>query len=128
MLDAIDGVRQSHGLPALRDSGSLSRSAEHWSQGMLSRGSFGHGARISAPGNWASLGENLSLSFGWRTNVGSVLRGWMRSPAHRSVLLNPKYRYAGVGAARGRFRGKKATAWTLHLGKPSRGRRVRQRV
>jgi uncharacterized protein YkwD len=123
MLGAIDGVRRAHGLPALRDSGALNHSAENWSQAMLSNGRFGHGSRISAPGNWKNLGENLSLSFGWRANPGGVLRGWMSSPAHRSVILNSSYRYAGVGAARGRFRGRKATAWTLHVGRPANGRR-----
>ena len=127
LLDAIDGVRRANGLPALRDSGQLNRSAERWSQSMISNGSFGHGARISVPGNWTNLGENLSLTFGQST-PGSVLRGWMNSPAHRAVILNPSYRYAGVGSASGRFRGRRATAWTLHVGRRAKGRRKMRRI
>ena len=127
LLGAIDDVRLSHGLPALRDSGELNRSAERFAQGIISSGRFGHGAHISVPGNWSHLGENLSLTFGSR-GAATVVRGWMNSPAHRAVILNPSFRYAGVGSASGRFRGRKATAWTLHVGKPAKGRRKMRRV
>ena len=127
MLDAIDRTRQAHGLAPLRDSGTLSRSAESYSSHMLRSGFFGHRARISVPGNWSHVGENLAMTLGGGPSVGTVLRGWLRSPAHRRVLLGPVYRAAGVGCVQGRFRGRRATAWTLHVGKPGRGSGRRHR-
>ena len=127
MLDAIDRTRQAHGLAALRDSGTLSRSAESYASYMLRSGFFGHRARISVPGNWSHVGENLAMTLGGGPSVGTVLRGWLRSPAHRRVLLGPVYRAAGVGCVQGRFRGRRATAWTLHVGKPGGGRGRRHR-
>ena len=128
MLDAIDRMRQSQGLAPLRDSGTLSHSAESYSRYMLEADFFGHRARISVPGNWSHVGENLAMTLSARAKVGPVLRGWLRSPAHRRVLLSPVYRAAGVGCAKGRFRGRRATAWTLHVGKPARGPRRRHRA
>ncbi len=128
MLDAIDRARQSRGLAPLRDSGTLSRSAEHYSRYMLEADFFGHRARISVPGNWSHVGENLAMTLGGGAKPGAVLRGWLRSPHHRHILLSPVYRAAGVGCAKGRFRGHRATAWTLHVGKPAGGKRRRHRA
>jgi uncharacterized protein YkwD len=128
MLDAIDRARQARGLAPLHDSGTLSRSAEGYSRYMLEADFFGHRARISVPGKWSHVGENLAMTLGGGPKVGSVLSGWLRSPAHRRVLLSPVYREAGVGCAKGRFRGSRATAWTLHVGKPAGGKRRRHRA
>ena len=127
MLDAIDRARQAHGLAPLRDSGALNRSAEGYARYMLEKDFFGHQARVSVPGNWSHVGENLAMTLGGGPKVGSVLRGWLRSPMHRRILLSPVYRAAGVGCAKGRFRRSRATAWTLHVGKPAGGKRRRHR-
>ena len=128
MLDAIDRARQARGLGPLQDSGTLNRSAEGYARYMLKADFFGHRARISVPGNWSHVGENLAMTLGGGPKVGTVLSGWLRSPAHRRILLSPVYSQAGVGCAKGRFRGSRATAWTLHVGKPSSGRRNRRRA
>ncbi len=128
MLDAIDRARQARGLAALHDSGTLNRSAERYSSYMIRADFFGHHARISVPGNWSHVGENLAINLGGGPKVGSVLSGWLRSPAHRRILLSPLYRAAGVGCVKGRYRGHRATAWTLHVGKPAGGKRRRHRA
>lgn len=48
-------------------------------------------ARVPRP--WS--GENAALGSGAR----SVVNGWMNSPGHRSNMLNPRWRYIGVGFA-----------------------------
>lgn len=128
MLDAIDRARQSRGLAPLRDSGALNRSAENYSRYMIQADFFGHRARISVPGDWSRVGENLALTLGGGAKPGAVLRGWLRSPNHRHILLSRGYRAAGVGCAKGRFRGRRATAWTLHVGEPAAGKRRRHRA
>ena len=118
MLDAIDEMRRGHGLPAWRDSGDLNDSARRYSEQMLARDYFGHLARIRTSGHWAWRGENLAMYYTWGIRVGSIVRGWMNSPAHRHVLLSSRFRYAGVGFARGRMGGRLATTVTLHTGRP----------
>jgi uncharacterized protein YkwD len=54
-------------------------------------------------GHW-TIGE--TLAFTRERDPGWVVRAWLSSPSHRSVLLNPRYEEIGVGAARGApFRG-----------------------
>jgi uncharacterized protein YkwD len=117
LLDGIDEIRAAHGLPALRDSDALGRSAERHSRYMLAHNRFGHLSRIHAEGSWSALGENLAMHWGWTSSVGWVLHAWMHSPHHRAVLLGRRYRYAGVGYARGRLGGSRSTMWTLQCGR-----------
>ena len=118
MLGAINHVRQAHGLATLRPSGNLSASARSYSAYMLARDYFGHMSRIRASwSNWGFVGENLAMYPGWGTRVGSIVRDWMHSPAHRQVLLNPRFRAAGIGYARGKMGRSRATTVTLHVGR-----------
>ena len=118
MLAGINQARAANGLPALRHSGNLSASAGRYSRYMLARDYFGHLSRIHASwSRWSWLGENLAMYPGWGTRVGSIVRAWLHSPAHRSVMLGTRYRFAGVGYAHGRMGGRRATTVTLHVGR-----------
>jgi uncharacterized protein YkwD len=117
LLEEVDEIRRAHGLPALRDSEALSRSAARHSRFMLAHDRFGHAGSIRAEGHWSAVGENLAMRWGWTSSVGWVLRGWMRSSKHRAVLLSPRFRYAGAGYARGRLGRSRSTMWTLHCGR-----------
>jgi uncharacterized protein YkwD len=95
----IDEQRRSRGLPALRESSRLNRSAQGWTNTMVALRDFSHGvdfaARISAVGfQWSSAGENIATGF--RTPA-AVVGGWMASPAHCQNVLNPTYREVGTG-------------------------------
>jgi uncharacterized protein YkwD len=118
MLAGINQARARQGLPALRHSGDLGASARRYSRYMLARDYFGHASRIRASWRrWSWVGENLAMYPGWGTRVGSVLRDWLRSPAHRRVILSTRFRAAGVGYARGRMGARQATTVTLHAGR-----------
>lgn len=41
------------------------------------------------------VGENVAYGY---TTVGTLLKAWMDSPAHRANILEPRYRQLGVGA------------------------------
>ena len=118
LLDLIDDSRRAHDLPALRDSVSLCRSARRYSRFMLARDFFGHVATIRASGRFRWRGEALAAYSGWRLRPRRVLRLWLRSPAHRALVLSRRMRFAGVGAMRGRLGRRRTTVWTLHLGRP----------
>jgi uncharacterized protein YkwD len=118
MLAGINHARASHGLAALRRSGNLSASARRYSNYMLARDYFGHMSRIRASwSRWSWVGENLAMYPGWGTRVGSIVRGWLHSPAHRHVMLNPRFRAAGIGYVHGRMGRRRTTTVTLHVGR-----------
>jgi uncharacterized protein YkwD len=116
VLRLIDSARQSHGLPPLRDSDSLCRSARRHSGYMVAHNYFGHLGRIRASRRFRRRGEALAMYSGWRMRPHRVLRLWLNSPPHRALVLSRGMRFAGVGGRRGRLRGRRSTVWTLHVG------------
>jgi uncharacterized protein YkwD len=118
LLAGVNQARVSHGVAPLRYSRNLARSASGYSHYMLARNYFGHLSRIRASwSRWSWVGENLAMYYGWGTRVGSIVRGWLNSPPHRRVMLDPRFRSGGVGLAHGRMAGRRATTVTLHVGK-----------
>lgn len=117
MTNEINKVRARNGLPALRHSRSLDRSANRYSHFLMRRNFLGHMSRIRASSRFSRLGETLALHRGWRARVRSTVRRWMHSPSHRRALLSPGFRWAGAGKARGRFGRMRATIWTVQLGR-----------
>jgi uncharacterized protein YkwD len=98
----IDQQRRERGLPALAENARLNRSAQGWTDTMVSHRDFSHGAdfaaRISAVGfQWSSVGENIATGF---NTPAAVVRGWMASTGHCQNILNPRFRYVGTGVSR----------------------------
>jgi uncharacterized protein YkwD len=95
----INRERHAFGLPALHENARLNRSAQGWTNTMVSFRAFGHGAdfasRISAVGfRWSSVGENIATGF---ATPASVVSAWMASTGHCQNILNPTYRAVGTG-------------------------------
>jgi uncharacterized protein YkwD len=95
----VNEQRAAHRLPPLRDSPLLDRSAQGWTNTMVSSGSFTHGAdfgsRISATGfHWSSAGENIATGY---TTPSAVVTAWMGSAPHCQNILNPTYANVGTG-------------------------------
>ena len=116
MLAKINSYRASHGLPKVRKSKSLTRSAERYSWKQMRAGYFGHANRIQASSNYRRLGEILAWSQGTSARVSSTFRMWLNSGGHRAVIVDRNFRYVGAGRASGNFRGGKATIWTVQFG------------
>jgi len=117
MLKRINKARANHGLPKLRFSPSLQRSATRYSRKMMRSGYFGHSSRIQASGKYRTLGEILEAHYIRKPMVAYAARNWMNSSSHRSVILSRSFRVAGAGFAMGRYQGKPATMWTMHFGR-----------
>jgi uncharacterized protein YkwD len=99
VLCLVNKQRTSRGLPALHASAKLDRSAQSWTNTMVSEDSFTHGddfsARISADGfDWSEAGENIAS--GYATPV-DVVSAWMASPGHCRNILDPQYGSVGTG-------------------------------
>lgn len=116
----INQQRVSRGLPALLESPELNRSAQSWSDWMVSNSQFTHGSdfssRISAVGyDWQAAGENIATGFG---TPREVVTAWMASPDHCRNILDPSFRDVGTGvnpAPVPGFAGSPAT-WTQDFG------------
>jgi uncharacterized protein YkwD len=115
LVEAVNRARRQRGLPALRASRDLHRSARRFAASVRRRGVLAHGPAIAAPARFRVRGENLALTHGLHVQL--VVRLWLRSPGHRAVMLSPRMRWAGAGASSGRFRGAPATVWVLHVGR-----------
>jgi uncharacterized protein YkwD len=98
------GGRYYRPAPPLRLHAGLSRAARKWARYMVHTGRFAHSIdgsgfakRIMAVCGRTAMAENLSGNRSARDTV----RRLMRSPGHCRNIMNPTYRYIGIGKAAG---------------------------
>ena len=110
----VNARRRAHGRRPLSWSGRLGLAAERYSLDMVARRFFAHvspdGAtlvgRVRRTGylrgarSWM-LGEDIGWAEDPIATASSIVRSWMHSPPHRSVLLDRRFRHVGVGVAAG---------------------------
>lgn len=116
----INRQRHARGLPALRENGRLNRSAQGWTNTMVSDRAFGHGAdfasRITSVGfRWSSAGENIATGF---PTPAQVVRAWMASTGHCQNILNPTFSFVGTGVDDKSATGSSAGTWTNDFALP----------
>jgi uncharacterized protein YkwD len=123
----LNDARVNHGLPRLHGSGALGRSAQHWTDVMVSGGSLSHGsnvgARVSAAGfRWSNVGEIVGAGYG---TPRQIVQAWMQSPTHCQVILDPTFADVGTGVARHAVAGyaNRGGTWTADFALAS-GRRA----
>jgi uncharacterized protein YkwD len=116
----INHERHHRGLPGLRESSRLNRSAQGWTNVMVTHRDFSHGAdfasRISAVGfDWSNVGENIATGY---TTPARVVKAWMASKGHCQNILNPQYRDVGTGVSGASIAGHSTLAgtWTQDFG------------
>jgi len=109
LLQAMNDVRQAHGVAPLRIDTRLQRAARGHSRAMLQTDTFAHGAfaaRIRRLGVRARrVGENLAWAVGPLAEAHAIVNVWLARPEHRANLLRPGYRTVGVGIRIGTFEG-----------------------
>lgn len=88
LLDVANATRARYGLPALK----LDTNLEAGSQYQASFCS-----RIGGLQHAAGYAEILAQNY---QGIETALNQWINSPAHRALLLNGAYRFAGVGMVR----------------------------
>jgi len=108
VFDLANLQRRLHHLPPLEWSSALADQARLQSANMMERGFFSHvdpvrgelSKRLNSAGvRWSRCGENIYRESGMEDPAGQAVEGWMKSPAHRSSLLDPLFTAAGVGIA-----------------------------
>ena len=126
---AVNEERRHHGLGALSLERALGEAAGRHSADMVRRGYFSHRSPSGAgPADRArragyprrrtrwSVGEALAWGTGRLGSATAVVRGWMGSPKHRSIILMRGVEHVGVGAARGVPQGGSGRTVTLMVG------------
>jgi uncharacterized protein YkwD len=117
----INQVRARHGLPPLKSSGRLARAADGHSRDMLRTDFFAHQSsdgtsfdrRVRSYAHARTVGENLAMLPGVRRAAGKVVSMWLRSAAHRQILMSGRFRRVGVAKRSGQLGGQKATVYTV---------------
>jgi uncharacterized protein YkwD len=129
LFRAINSVRASHGLRPIVTSPGLRAAARRHSLDMLWRGYFAHTSPTGSTlthrvvrsgfvtyGQWWA-GETLAWGSGSYGDPGAVVKAWLKSPAHRPILLSSRYHFVGIGRAYGTFLGHTGAAvWTVDWG------------
>jgi uncharacterized protein YkwD len=125
----INEQRTERGLPALRAARKLNRSAQRWTNAMVSSGHFGHGdftRRFAAVRyDWQNAGENIATGY---PSPRRVVAAWMASAEHCRNILDPSFRDVGTGERPVPVRGwaTRPATWTqdfgLRTGQPGRSR------
>ena len=134
VIQELNAIRAAHGLPRLKRSNALRRSAVGHSVAMATVGFFTHESQDGTPfwrrvqqaygprtKGW-TVGENLAMFGGAEPSALDIVEAWMASPPHRANLLRSLFREAGVGvvfnpAAGGVFGGEPTWVVTLDVGR-----------
>jgi uncharacterized protein YkwD len=129
----IDHLRVESGLPRLRRSVALRRSAIYKARRIAACKEFSHHpcgdelgvpfqeAQLTRHGRW-TVGEDLAWGVGQGATARAIIAKWLRSPTHRRVLLTRSFSHLGVRRRRlgMRHAPRGAVLWVVHLGRPSR--------
>jgi uncharacterized protein YkwD len=115
-------IRAAHGLPRLRSSRALARSADYHSWDMLRANFFAHPSsngdsmakRVTSFRRAKRVGEVLAWipTTSGRGQAARVVRMWMASAPHRASLLTGTFTRVGVGRRTGALGGQTATVFT----------------
>jgi uncharacterized protein YkwD len=112
----INGARSANGLAPLQRSPALTHSSRRYAGSLMDSQWFGHASAIQASGRFRRLGEVLAMHGGRALRAAATVRGWMASPGHRSLILNPGFGYAGGATGKGMFGGRRTVIWVVQLG------------
>jgi len=99
LLARINAARAARKLPILRVAPGYTDVARRWSAKLAKRNVLAHNpnarAQLEAAGGagWRVLGENV----GFGGDADSLFEAYWNSPPHRANILNPTYRYIGIG-------------------------------
>jgi len=107
-IRAVREARRERGLSPLSVSDALTRVARGHSEEMALRGFFDHvtpegqtvGDRVEAAGlRYSRVGENLHSNRNVEDPIATAVEAWLKSPAHRGLMLSDEYLKTGIGVA-----------------------------
>lgn len=96
LLLLINAARERSGVAPLRLAERLSDDAERHTRAMIRRDRLFHTedlASVLRPYRWRVSGEVVGCAL----RLHGLVRAWLGSPEHRSILLDPRFRRVGLG-------------------------------
>lgn len=117
VLAEINSFRAAHGVAPVRTSFSLARSAGRYGEHILRTNRPHHHRYVWANRRFRLAGENIAWEQGGRRDPAHVVQLWAASASHRRVMLDPRFRWGGVGREYGSLGSRRATVWVMHLGR-----------
>jgi uncharacterized protein YkwD len=103
VLRRVNTVRRAHDLQPLRARACPDRYAERWTRHMARQQDFQHQSLDGLLRDCAEVAAGENIAVGYPTSK-AVTRAWMHSSGHRANILNPNYRWIGIGAYRAHHR------------------------
>ena len=125
----VNAQRAAHGMRPMRASADLRRAADRHAVDMVRRRYFDHvspeggtmaqrvkrAGYLSGARRWA-LGENIGWGSGSAASAAGIVDAWMKSPGHRAVILDRRFREVGLGVAGGVPHGGSGATFVLDAG------------
>jgi hypothetical protein len=95
MLDLVNGLRSSRGIPALTVDPTLTAAAQQWSIHMAAAGTLSHNANLTSmvPPGWTRIAENV----GTGGSLNAVFNALVASPPHYANMTDPAFTLTGIG-------------------------------
>jgi uncharacterized protein YkwD len=119
VVELFNEHRAAHGLAPLAADAKLAEVAAEHSADMLRRGYFAHNdehgswdARIRRSVQRHEVGEILAFGSGDFATPAGLVKSWMASPEHRTIILTPDLRRVGLGVATGTYEGENGVSLT----------------
>lgn len=110
ILDLVNEERRKRRLTSLVWDSKLASLARSYSSKMARENFFGHKDKQGSTliqrakdfniTNWSGIGENLYSCKGYDDPTEPAVSGWMKSPGHRSNMLNNSWKSTGIGIAK----------------------------
>jgi uncharacterized protein YkwD len=119
VIGLINRVRVRAGVRRLRVDGRLARAAHDHTTEMIESNYFGHsstsgasfGKRLNRYTTAARVGENIGYVAG-AAPAPKIVRMWMNSAGHRTMILEASFRSVGVGGRGGLLGSRRVTVFT----------------
>lgn len=100
LADAMNDIRRNHDLRPLKVRPCLDRFALRWARHLARTGKFEHQS-LTPLLNQCSLSRVGEILAKGNVRPRYMIKMWLDSPGHRALLLDPRFRKAGVSARRG---------------------------
>ena len=109
IFQLVNRERTRNRLGSLEWDEEIARVARNYSRQMARENFFGHYdskrrtvSDRAADARWSKIGENLFTCTGMDDFTEFSVRGWMRSPSHRTNILDREWTETGIGVHRTR--------------------------
>ncbi|HEU4703204.1 MAG TPA: CAP domain-containing protein [Conexibacter sp.] len=119
LLRELNHARAQYGLAPVRDDARMDRGAAAHSRAMAASGSVTHGSWTGRVASTSRSARSVGEVLGWlspgtpRGEAAWLVRTWLGSPTHRTVVLGTSFRRVGIGRMTGSIGGAASAIYTV---------------